>query len=258
MLGKGIGRYLKFEFAGEGKLLYAADTRYQNNTLVDYFLAGMQGVGNHSFYGVTYTPPIPNPDPTKVLDYGVCSTGFAYYFGRDYQLTVIFTASHNAGDCVGFKVVDQDGLAIDPALLWTRLEAETEDDFPVTTPVIEYPHEEYLTAITTHKQALFYKLDQKYSTLSRAHHFVVDYSNGAGVSREQQYLANHLEPKHTIHHLNDFPDGTFPAHHSDTINPANYDQALGLVREKAAEFGIMFDGDADRIGFVSPGGRVAG
>lgn len=51
-------------------------------------------------------------------------------------------------------------------------------------------------------------------------------------------------------------DGTFPNHHPDPTVEANLADLKALVAEKGLDFGIAFDGDADRIGAVDGKGRV--
>ena len=50
--------------------------------------------------------------------------------------------------------------------------------------------------------------------------------------------------------------GTFPNHHPDPTVEANLEDLKRLVAEKNLDFGIAFDGDADRIGAVDGQGRV--
>jgi phosphomannomutase len=51
-------------------------------------------------------------------------------------------------------------------------------------------------------------------------------------------------------------DGTFPNHHPDPTVEANLADLKRLVADKQLDFGIAFDGDADRIGAVDGKGRV--
>jgi phosphomannomutase len=51
-------------------------------------------------------------------------------------------------------------------------------------------------------------------------------------------------------------DGTFPNHHPDPTVEANLEDLKELVANKGLDFGIAFDGDADRIGAVDANGRV--
>jgi phosphomannomutase / phosphoglucomutase len=51
-------------------------------------------------------------------------------------------------------------------------------------------------------------------------------------------------------------DGTFPNHHPDPTVDEYLEDLIRLVREKDAEVGIAFDGDADRIGAVDETGTI--
>ncbi len=51
-------------------------------------------------------------------------------------------------------------------------------------------------------------------------------------------------------------DGDFPNHHPDPADPANLQDLLAAVQSEGADCGIAFDGDGDRIGFVTGGGRI--
>ena len=51
-------------------------------------------------------------------------------------------------------------------------------------------------------------------------------------------------------------DGRFPNHHPDPTVEANLADLKALVAEKNLDFGIAFDGDADRIGAIDGKGRV--
>ena len=51
-------------------------------------------------------------------------------------------------------------------------------------------------------------------------------------------------------------DGTFPNHHPDPTVLENLQDLMAAVRERGADLGIAFDGDADRIGVVDATGTV--
>jgi phosphomannomutase/phosphoglucomutase len=52
------------------------------------------------------------------------------------------------------------------------------------------------------------------------------------------------------------PDGRFPNHHPDPTIPKNLTVLINTVKEKQADLGIAFDGDADRIGVVDEQGNI--
>jgi len=51
-------------------------------------------------------------------------------------------------------------------------------------------------------------------------------------------------------------DGTFPNHHPDPTVPENLEDLIAHVRERKADIGVAFDGDADRIGVVDATGEI--
>ena len=55
--------------------------------------------------------------------------------------------------------------------------------------------------------------------------------------------------------LNDTPDGRFPAHSPNTLDPAARGQISAAVREGSLDCGVIFDGDADRAMFVDERGE---
>ncbi len=52
------------------------------------------------------------------------------------------------------------------------------------------------------------------------------------------------------------PDGNFPNHFPDPTIDANLKDLVSTVKKEKADFGIAFDGDADRLGVVDDSGRI--
>lgn len=61
---------------------------------------------------------------------------------------------------------------------------------------------------------------------------------------------------HTVVPLYAELDGTFPNHLPDPTVPALVQDLIAEVKRTGADFGIGFDGDADRIGAVTAGGNI--
>lgn len=51
-------------------------------------------------------------------------------------------------------------------------------------------------------------------------------------------------------------DGTFPNHHPDPGKPKNLIDAIAKVKEIGADLGLAFDGDGDRVGVITPQGKI--
>ena len=52
------------------------------------------------------------------------------------------------------------------------------------------------------------------------------------------------------------PDGTYPNHQPDPTVEANMQDLIRAMREHGADYGVAYDGDADRVGAVDERGRI--
>ncbi|MBI5642998.1 MAG: phosphomannomutase/phosphoglucomutase [Deltaproteobacteria bacterium] len=52
------------------------------------------------------------------------------------------------------------------------------------------------------------------------------------------------------------PDGRFPNHHPDPTIPKNLQFLMDAIKKEKADFGVAYDGDADRIGAVDENGGI--
>jgi phosphomannomutase len=85
--------------------------------------------------------------------------------------------------------------------------------------------------------------------------FRVGWDAGNGAAGEVlEKLVERLPGEHFTLHTE--IDGRFPNHHPDPTVEANLADLKALVADKGLDFGIAFDGDADRIGAVDSTGRV--
>ena len=56
-------------------------------------------------------------------------------------------------------------------------------------------------------------------------------------------------------YINEKPDGNFPGHDPNPLNPANIIQLSETVRKNKCHLGVIYDGDADRVMFVDERGE---
>ncbi len=83
----------------------------------------------------------------------------------------------------------------------------------------------------------------------------VVWDNGNGAAGEiLERLVKKLPGEHILLYAD--IDGRFPNHHPDPTVPANLVDLQEAVAKHGADFGVAFDGDADRIGAVDGQGRI--
>ncbi len=179
--------------------------------------------------------------PTPQLYYAVFSKGF----GGGIQVT----GSHNPPSMNGFKILlGEETLASEQIQNLKERCLKLENSKPSTTKKGALTEsdiqESYINEIIT---------NCKPHMGSRKLKVVVDAGNGVGGMVGPAVLkALGCE----LIELYCNPDGTFPNHHPDPTVLENIEELIHKVRENKADFGIGWDGDADRIGVVDQNGEV--
>lgn len=179
--------------------------------------------------------------PTPQLYYAV----FAHELGGGIQVT----GSHNPPDMNGFKILlgKQTLSGADIQDLRNRCERVVTTAKPATTPgtISDLPvREAYIQELINNSRPHMGPRKLK---------VVVDAGNGVGGLVGPAVLRGLGVD---VIELFCEPDGGFPNHHPDPTELKNIVQLRAAVREHRADFGIGWDGDADRIGVVDEQGEV--
>jgi phosphomannomutase len=179
---------------------------------------------------------------------GLASTPFLHYaqMDRKQEAAVMVTASHNPPEYHGFKVFDSTGgsMSYDKGL--KDVEALVAGiSAPPVIPQKSFPGVEGLERYVS----FIAKAGGK-KRFSRR--IVIDVSNGSS-GPEFNRLAEVMGIDAVI--LNAGPDGTFPNHDPNPLKDASRVQAAAEVVKQGAAFGVILDGDGDRILFVDETGR---
>lgn len=241
IMGYALGLHLKGKYTTP-KILISSDVRAANMILIDEFLKGMKSAGISEVTLVGKDEKIPE------YTYGVCSTPMAYYAAIDrFDYACLFTASHNPSEYVGAKIVDSKCLSIKSSDLRTLFEEQ------MHTEIADTGLPEILPYTDTKITELLADIGEKFQTLKKIPKITVDYSHGAASHFEQAFLREVL-PEAV--HIFTNPDGSFPAHDTDTSRFANYKPLIAEIQKNGSDFGFIFDGDADRFGMVTPDGTV--
>lgn len=251
IMWKAIWEYMIDHYWKNSKLLIWCDVREANIEIINHFLSGLKELWFENVYFAKFTNDTVSE---KKYPYGVCSTSTLYYLWQGiFDLWVSITASHNTKEYVGMKFFDKNVELIssdelramfDKHYFEWKYDIDLENDNISLNLDLKNRYQEFLRFLKEKRD----KLNNKYN-------FIVDFSNGSWVTTEKEFF-DIIKKNHNISYINNFPDGNFTAHDSDTSNADNYLQLVEKVKSSYADFGIMFDGDVDRIWFVSPSGKV--
>ena len=179
-----------------------------------------------------------------VIDIGAVPTPVLYFATHylDASSGVMVTGSHNPPDYNGFKIVLQGRTLAEDDIqaLHRRI---VEGRYTSGSGGLEQVDvvADYIERITSDVR------------VSRRLTVVVDCGNGiAGAVAPQLYRALGCD----VVELYCEVDGQFPNHHPDPSVPENLLALTRAVQEHAADLGLAFDGDGDRLGVVASGGTI--
>ena len=180
----------------------------------------------------------------NVIDIGIVTSPMFYH--STYELNtssgVVITGSHNPGNYNGFKIVFNNHSTSSEEILNLK-QRILEENFTRGKGIRkkEDIKETYIKSILESIK------------LNKNLNISIDCGNGAaGVVAKDVYErlgCNVIE-------LYGEPDGSFPNHHPDPSKLENMEDLIKSVKENKCSVGLAFDGDADRLGVISPKGEM--
>ena len=180
----------------------------------------------------------------NVIDIGIVTSPMFYH--STYELNtssgVVITGSHNPGDYNGFKIVFNNHSTSSEEILNLKKRI-LEENFREGKGTSEKENikESYICRIL------------ESINLNKNLNISIDCGNGAaGVVARDVYKrlgCNVIE-------LYGEPDGSFPNHHPDPSKLENMHDLIKSVKKNNSVVGLAFDGDADRLGVISPRGEM--
>lgn len=229
-LARGCAAYYKKELPSIKKVSIGHDARESSPLFASALIKGFNDSGLDTVF------------------LGMVPTGLLYFsmFTLDVQASVMITGSHNPPEYNGFKInlVDLPVYGDGIQKIADIMEA---DDF--IDAEVKGKNSEYNIIPDFEKYILKNIKIQNPEKLK----IVVDSGNGVG-----GFVAVPILRKMGVNVISIFeePDGTFPNHHPDpTVEKYIQDMIKTVIAEKA-DFGIGYDGDADRIGLVDRNGKI--
>jgi phosphomannomutase len=182
----------------------------------------------------------------KVIDIGQGPTELAYFAlgNYDFDAAIMITASHNPKEYNGFKMMRKNGSNIEMV--------RGKDLLPeMSSSSLKESGEINIEKKDVWKDYLNHVLDFVDLSEIAPLKIIVDASNGVGglaIDKIKDKLPVEIIP------LNFKPDGNFPAHSPNPLEKGSVDEASEAIKSKKADFGIIFDADADRIFLVDENG----
>jgi phosphomannomutase len=183
-----------------------------------------------------------------VVDIGLASTDELWFASGRLDLPgAMFTASHNPGDYNGIKFCLAGAKPIAPEQLLAIADRATTLPSSPADQRGKRTEEDLLPAYAEHLHSLVDLSNIRRLTV------VVDAGNGmAGHTLPAVLGRSNLE----LIGLYTDPDGNFPNHPPNPLEPENLVDASRAVRERGADLALVFDGDADRCFVLDERGAV--
>jgi phosphomannomutase len=186
-----------------------------------------------------------------VLDLGLVATEMVYFGVGELGLDggIVVTASHNPKEYTGMKIVRAGALPVggDSGLLDIRDRAMSPSDGP------EGQSPGHVQRYDIWPQYVERVLSFVDVAAIKPLRVVIDAANGMAGAM----LPPVLEWLPAVQAQRYFfaPDGTFPNHEPNPLLPENREFIVAKTLEEHADFGVAFDGDADRCFFVDDTGE---
>ena len=219
-------------FADAPRIVVGRDMRKSGRELVAAFAAGAAAAG------------------AAIVDAGMVSTDLLYFASGRLDIPgAMFTASHNPAAYNGIKLCLSGARPVGQDTGLVEIKALAEEALAGGTPVEDTVPVEQVDLLDAFSQHVRSFIDV---SVLRPLRVVADTANGMGglvVPGVFAPLPFDLEVL--------FPelDGSFPNHPADPIQPENLEALRQRVTTTAADVGLAFDGDADRVFLVDEKGE---
>ena len=225
--------YVQFAGLKGGKVVVARDCRKSSDSLFQAFAKGLVDEG------------------VNVLDIGLASTPMSYFANGTLKAdgSVMITASHNTKEWNGCKLCRANAVPISGATGIKDIEKLVagmngcEPPTGVGTITRVDVSREYGAHVRT------------FAHLAGPVHVAMDFANGMGIAESVAFTGQDLL---THDDLFGEYDGDFPNHDANPLHTETLKDLQAMVRAAPGKyaFGVAYDGDADRAGFIDEKGEI--
>jgi len=224
LLGRGFGSFVK-EKSGK-TISLSGDVRLSTPHLIEVFARGVLSTG------------------VNVIDLGIVPTPANYYsmFVLPIDGAVQITGSHNPPDMNGFKLSYNKKAVYGKEIQYIKSLIEQEN-FKTGNGKLDRKE-----ILDDYKNMIVSKIK-----IERPVKIAMDCGNAAACLAAPEIFSK-LGCKVTELYCN--VDGSFPNHHPDPTVKKNLVELIKEVKKGGYDFGVAFDGDADRIGVIDNEGEI--
>ena len=220
------------QFAKVSKVVVARDCRKSSDSLFQAFSKGLYDEG------------------CDVIDIGLASTPISYFANATLKAdgSVMITASHNTKEWNGCKLCKANAVPISGATGIKDIEA-------IVNSMSGYEPPSGVGSITKVDVSKEYAEHvKKFAHLARPLHLALDFANGMGIAESVAFAGSDI----TYDALYGEYDGDFPNHDANPLHKETLKDLQALIRANPGKyaFGVAYDGDADRAGFIDEKGDI--
>lgn len=239
-IGKTFAVYLKN--IGKSKVVVCSDCRASSPVLKERLLQGLIGSG------------------LQVIDIGVGPTPMLYFSIQHLNCDagIMVTGSHNPKDHNGFKIMMKDRPFYGDDIQGLKKILE-DNEFYDGQGICSY-EEVRLDYVNRLLQDCILRKSSS-ELLDEVDEFInkpemkIAWDAGGGAGCEiMSLLQDRIYGEHFM--LFDTFDSEFKGHHPDPTVPENLEHLIKTVKKHNCDFGVAYDGDADRIGVVDDEGEI--
>ena len=219
-------------FSGKGRVVVARDCRKSSDALFAAFSQGLVDEG------------------VDVLDIGLASTPMSYFANSRLKAdgSVMITASHNTKEWNGCKLCRANAVPISGATGIKDIERLVGEIGAHEPP---YGVGEITKVDVSADYAAHVKT---FAHMKRPLHLALDFANGMGIAESAAFRGSDL----TYDSLYGEYDGDFPNHDANPLHHETLKDLQALMKANPGKyaFGVAYDGDADRAGFLDENGEI--
>jgi phosphomannomutase len=219
-------------FAGRGRVVVARDCRKSSDSLFAAFSSGLVDEG------------------VEVVDIGLASTPMSYFANAKLKAdgSVMITASHNTKEWNGCKLCKAGAVPISGATGIKEIERI------VAEMSLHEPPTGVGSVVKVDISADYAAHVKTFAHMARPLHLAVDFANGMGIAESCAFKDSMI----TCDSLYGEYDGDFPNHDANPLHHETLRDLQALMRANPGKyaFGVAYDGDADRAGFLDEKGDI--